>query len=259
MMIFRILLILAFAFLQKPEDNPGKRIIFNDDFEQSFLDLKYWNYDLGDGCPNLCGWGNKEYQHYTKENIFVRDKKLVIRATKEGDRYYSGRITTKDKIEFQYGTVEVKAKLPKGLGVWPAIWMLGHDIEENYWPNCGEIDIMEYVGRMPGKIHTTLHTKDSYGVSKNTKISLFDNIEDGFHIYKMQWDENQIQFFIDDENVYTFAPEKKTAEIWPFDKPFYLILNLAVGGYFGGFEVDDSIFPQEFIIDYIKVYKTPNL
>ena len=137
--------------------------------------------------------------------------------------------------------------------------MLGYDIEENYWPNCGEIDIMEYVGRMPGKIHTTLHTKDSYGVSKNTKISLFDNIEDGFHTYKMQWDENQIQFFIDDENVYTFAPEEKTADIWPFDKPFYLILNLAVGGYFGGFEVDDSIFPQEFIIDYIKVYKTPNL
>lgn len=259
MMIFRILLILAFAFLQKPDKSPGKRIIFNDDFEQSFLDLKHWNYDLGDGCPNLCGWGNKEYQHYTKENIFVRDKKLVIRATKEGDRYYSGRITTKDKIEFQYGTVEVKAKLPKGLGVWPAIWMLGYDIEENYWPNCGEIDIMEYVGRMPGKIHTTLHTKDSYGVSKNTKISLFDNIEDGFHTYKMQWDENQIQFFVDDENVYTFAPEEKTADIWPFDKPFYLILNLAVGGYFGGFEVDDSIFPQEFIIDYIKVYKTPNL
>ena len=118
---------------------------------------------------------------------------------------------------------------------------------------------MEYVGRMPGKIHTTLHTKDSYGISKNTKISLFDNIEDGFHTYKMQWDENQILFFVDDENVYTFAPEEKTTDIWPFDKPFYLILNLAVGGYFGGFEVDDSIFPQEFIIDYIKVYKTPSL
>jgi len=259
MMIFRILLILAFTFFQKPENNPGKRIIFNDNFEQSFLDLKYWNYDLGNGCPELCGWGNKEYQHYTKENIFVRDEKLVIRATKEGEHYYSGRITTKDKIEFQYGTVEVKAKLPKGSGVWPAIWMLGHDIEENSWPNCGEIDIMEYVGRMPGKIHTTLHTSDSYGVSKNTEISLFDDIEDGFHIYKMQWNENQIKFFVDDKNVYTFAPEDKSPETWPFDKPFYLILNLAVGGYFGGFEVDDSIFPQEFIIDYIKVYKTPNL
>ena len=105
MMIFRILLILAFAFLQKPEDNPGKRIIFNDDFEQSFLDLKYWNYDLGDGCPNLCGWGNKEYQHYTKENIFVRDKKLVIRATKEGDFYYSSTSKSPMNCSIFYGMV----------------------------------------------------------------------------------------------------------------------------------------------------------
>ena len=101
--------------LCKNQDNsPGKRIIFNDDFEQSFLDLKHWNYDLGDGCPDLCGWGNREYQQYTKENVFIRDEKLVIKATKEGEYYYSGRITTKDEIEFQYGTVEVKAKLPKG-------------------------------------------------------------------------------------------------------------------------------------------------
>ena len=137
--------------------------------------------------------------------------------------------------------------------------MLGHDIDENYWPNCGEIDIMEYVGRMPGKIRTTLHTKDSYGVSKNTKITTLEKIETGFHIYKMKWNEDQIQFSIDDNVVYTFAPVDKTEEIWPFDKPFYLILNLAVGGYFGGFDVDDSIFPQEFVIDYIKVYKDSNL
>ena len=259
MILFRIILIFSLAFITKTSDNPGKRIIFTEDFEQSFLDLTHWNYELGDGCPDLCGWGNKEYQHYTKENVFVRDEKLVIKATKQADQYFSGRITTKDKIEFQYGTVEVKAKLPQGLGVWPAIWMLGHDIDENYWPNCGEIDIMEYVGRMPGKIHTTLHTKDSYGVSKNTKITTLEEIETGFHIYKMQWDEDQIQFSIDDHVVYTFSPVEKTEEIWPFDKPFYLILNLAVGGYFGGFEVDDSIFPQEFVIDFIKVYKDSNL
>lgn len=258
-MILRVLFILLFALIQKPGENPSKRIIFAEDFSQSFLDLKHWNYELGDGCPDLCGWGNKEYQHYTKENVFVRDEKLVIKATKKNDQYLSGRITTKDKIEFQYGTVEVKAKLPQGLGVWPAIWMLGHDIDDNYWPNCGEIDIMEYVGRMPGKIHTTLHTKDSYGTSKNTKITSIDEIEKGFHVYKMEWSENQIQFFVDNEIVYTFKPEEKTPEVWPFDKPFYLILNLAVGGYFGGFEVDDAIFPQEFIIDYIKVYKTPKL
>ena len=171
--------------------------------------------------------------------------------------YTSARLNS--KYAFTYGRVDVKAKLPEGAGTWPAIWMLGHDIDENYWPNCGEIDIMEYVGRMPGKIHTTLHTKDSYGVSKNTKITTLEEIETGFHIYKMQWDEDQIQFSIDDHVVYTFSPVEKTEEIWPFDKPFYLILNLAVGGYFGGFEVDDSIFPQEFVIDYIKVYKDSNL
>ena len=256
-MILRLLFFLTFLFVQKTDKPPKGAVIFIDNFKNTSLDLKHWNYDLGDGCPELCGWGNKEYQHYTKENVFLRNEKLVIKATKEKDRYFSGRITTKDKIEFQYGTVEVKAKLPRGKGVWPAIWMLGHDIDENYWPGCGEIDIMEYVGKTPGEIHNTLHTKDSYGISKNTKITTLKNIEDGFHVYKMNWDKNQIQFSIDNEIVYTFAPKEKSDAIWPFDKPFYLILNLAVGGNFGGLEVDDTIFPQEFIIDYIKVYKTP--
>ena len=210
---------------------------------------------MGDGCPSLCGWGNKEYQIYTKENVSVKNNQLIIKATLEQGNYFSGRITTKDKMEFQYGTIEVRAKLPKGLGVWPAIWMLGHDIDNVHWPSCGEIDIMEYVGRMPNQIHTTLHTKDSYGVSNNTKVSSIENIEEGFHVYKLDWNADRIQFLIDDNIVYTFSPENKTQEVWPFDKPFYLIINFAVGGYFGGFEVDDSIFPQEFIIDYIKVYE----
>ena len=234
-------------------------ILFTDDFDNTFLDLNHWNYELGDGCPELCGWGNNEFQIYTKENVFIRDENLVIKATKQGNKYYSGRITTKDKIEFQYGTVEVKAKLPTGTGLWPAIWMLGHDIDDIFWPLCGEIDIMEYVGKTPGKIHTTLHTKDSYGQSINTKVTTIENIEDGFHIYKMNWDKNKIQFFVDDTIVYTFSPANKNKINWPFDKPFYLILNLAIGGEFGGFEVDDNIFPQEFIIDYIKVYDNSNL
>ena len=145
-MILRLLFFLTLLCVQKTEDNPKALEIFTDDFNDTILDLNHWNYELGDGCPKLCGWGNKELQHYTKENIFLRNEKLVIKATSENNRYFSGRITTKDKIEFQYGTVEVKAKLPRGKGVWPAIWMLGHDIDENYWPGCGEIDIMEYVG-----------------------------------------------------------------------------------------------------------------
>ena len=258
-MILRIFLILIFLLIDIGPEPSDSSILFTDDFENTFLDLNHWNYELGDGCPELCGWGNNEFQIYTKENVFIRDEKLVIKATKQDNKYYSGRITTKDKIEFQYGTVEVKAKLPTGTGVWPAIWMLGHDIDDIFWPLCGEIDIMEYVGKTPGKIHTTLHTKDSYGQSINTKVTTIENIEDGFHIYKMNWDENKIQFSVDDTIVYTFSPPNKNKINWPFDKPFYLILNLAIGGEFGGFEVDDNIFPQEFIVDYIKVYDDSNL
>lgn len=258
-MTLRIFLILIFLLIDKGLKPSVNSILFTDDFENTFLDLNHWNYDLGDGCPELCGWGNNEFQIYTKENVFIRNEKLVIKATKQDNKYYSGRITTKDKIEFQYGTVEVKAKLPTGTGVWPAIWMLGHDIDDIFWPLCGEIDIMEYVGKTPGKIHTTLHTKDSYGQSINTKVTTIENIEDGFHIYKMNWDKNKIQFSVDDNIVYTFSPANKNKINWPFDKPFYLILNLAIGGEFGGFEVDDNIFPQEFIVDYIKVYEDSNL
>lgn len=258
-MIERILVVLIFISVYTTHNKTDKQYVFKEDFDKAFLESKYWNYELGDGCPELCGWGNKEFQHYTKENVFTRDGYLVIKTTRKNDRYFSGRITTKDKIEFKYGTVEVKAKLPVGKGVWPAVWMLGHDVDEISWPNCGEIDIMEYVGRTPGKIHTTLHTNDSHGISKNTRITAVENAEEGFHLYKINWTQSQIQFSIDNEIVYTFSPEEKSMAVWPFNKPFYLIINVAVGGYFGGFEVDNEIFPQEFLIDYIKVFKDPNL
>lgn len=230
-------------------------IIFEEHFNGVQLDETHWNYQLGDGCPNLCGWGNNEKQIYTKENTSVQDGFLTIAATKEDSLYFSSRITTAGKIEFQYGVIEVRAKLPQGTGVWPAIWMLGNDIGKIGWPACGEIDIMEYVGKAPGEIHTTLHTPDSFGQSKNTAITNFDKIEEGFHTYKANWTKDFIEFFIDDNLVYTFSPEIKNKETWPFDKPHFLILNLAIGGNFGGPEVDNSIFPQEFIIDYVKIYK----
>ena len=233
----------------------SKRVIFEEHFQGNSLNTDSWNYELGDGCPALCGWGNNERQFYTKENVTVSEGYLILTATKGDTLYKSGKITTKDKIEFQYGSIEVKAKLPQGQGLWPAIWMLGHDIDTNTWPACGEIDIMEYVGKTPHEIHTTLHTPDSFGQSKNTAISTIPDIENGFHIYKSVWDKNAIKFFIDNELVYTFSPELKNENTWPFDKPFYIILNMAIGGNFGGPQIDDSIFPQEFIIDYIKVFE----
>ncbi|RAJ16423.1 glycoside hydrolase family 16 protein [Olleya aquimaris] len=248
-----VLFLSVFTLLSCGNKEDKKEFYFEDNFDGVELNQDYWNYELGDGCPNLCGWGNNERQIYTKENVSLLHGNLVIKATKDSTNYYSGRITTKNKIEFQYGTIEVKAKLPQGAGLWPAIWMLGNDIDTNTWPACGEIDIMEYVGKAPHQIHTTLHTPDSYGQSINTKITTIKNIEDGFHLYKTNWTKDAISFYIDDTLVYTFSPEIKNDKTWPFDKPFYIILNLAIGGNFGGPEVDDSIFPQEFIIDYVKV------
>ena len=254
-MILRVLLTLVVVLYLEPQNTSNANLLFSDEFSEDSLDLNKWSYELGDGCPNLCGWGNNERQVYVKKNVSTVNNQLVISATKQGDTYYSGRITSKDKFEFKYGTVEVKAQLPKGKGLWPAIWMLGHDIDTSTWPACGEIDIMEYVGKNPGEIHTTLHTPDSFGKSVNTKITNIETIEDGFHVYKTKWDTKQIQFYIDDALVYTFSPEIKNDNTWPFNKPFYLILNLAIGGSFGGPEVDDSIFPEKFSIDYVRVYQ----
>ncbi|WP_299628257.1 glycoside hydrolase family 16 protein [uncultured Tenacibaculum sp.] len=245
------LLILLLSCETKKET---EKLIFHQDFNAQKLDTSLWNFDLGNGCPNLCGWGNNERQLYTKENVSVKDGKLVIKATKQDSSYFSGKIHTKSKFEFTYGTIEVKAKLPQGHGLWPAIWMLGHDIDKNTWPACGEIDIMEYVGKEPHTIYTSLHNSSSYGNTINSKKTTKKNIEEGFHVYKTEWSKDAIVFYIDGEKVYTYSPNEKDEKNWPYDKPFYLILNLAIGGNFGGPEVDDNIFPQEFIIDYIKVY-----
>lgn len=233
----------------------SQELILEDHFDGNQLNMSIWNYELGDGCPDLCGWGNNERQFYTQENVALKNGNLVLTAAFDGEQYTSGKISTKNKIEFQYGTIEVRAKLAIGEGVWPAIWMLGSNIAEVGWPKSGEIDIMEYVGKNPHEIHSTLHTYDSYGESKNTKITTITSIEDGFHLYKAHWTKDFIKFYIDDVLTYTFSPELKDENTWPFDQPFYLILNLAVGGNFGGPEVDNKIFPQEFVIDYVKVYK----
>ena len=243
-----ILVIVLFASCQ------DSKVIFEDNFNGNSLDEASWNFELGDGCPN-CGWGNNERQLYTKDNVKVENGHLIITAEKSGDNYTSSRITTKDKVEFKYGIVEARLKLATGQGVWPAFWMLGADFNEKGWPACGEIDIMEYVGKQQDTIYTSLHTADSYGETINSRQTEVKGIEEGFHTYKADWTKNSIIFSIDDAVVYTFSPEEKNDETWPFDKPFFVLLNLAVGGNFGGPEVDDSIFPQEYIVDYIKVYK----
>lgn len=230
------------------------KLIWEENFDGKALNESVWNYELGDGCPNVCGWGNNERQEYTKTNHRLENGHLIITAKKDGDTYTSTRITTAGKKEFKYGYIEARAKLPTGHGIWPAFWMLGSNIKQVGWPMSGEIDILEYVGKEPHTVFTSLHTKDSHGETINSKKTRFPKIEEGFHTYGINWTANEIEFFVDGKSVYTFAPENKTVEVWPFNQPFYFIVNVAVGGNFGGPKIDDTIFPQEFIVDYIKVY-----
>jgi beta-glucanase (GH16 family) len=231
-----------------------KKLVWEENFNGKYLNEEVWNIELGDGCPN-CGWGNNERQLYTDENHKIVNGNLVITAKTEGEKYTSTRITTKAKKEFQYGYFEARAKLPVGHGIWPAFWMLGSNIDKVGWPQCGEIDILEYVGREPDIIFTSLHTQDSHGNTINTKKTRLEDIEEGYHIYAMDWSKDKIDFFVDNNLVYTFNPENKTEAIWPYNQPFYFIVNLAIGGSFGGPDVDDSIFPQDFSVDYIRVYQ----
>ncbi len=248
-----IFLLLVFQFSMAQINH--KKLVWQEDFNGKNLNSEIWKFELGDGCPNLCGWGNNESQIYTDTNHVLKNGKLVIQPKLENGVYTSTKIITKNKKDFKYGYFEVRAKLPIGNGIWPAVWMLGSNISEIGWPKCGEIDILEYVGREPNVIFTSLHTQDSFGNTLNTKKTKIQNIEKGFHTYGMDWTPEKISFFVDNINVYTFTPELKNADTWPFDKPFYFIINLAIGGNFGGSIIDSNIISQKFEIDYIKVYQ----
>jgi beta-glucanase (GH16 family) len=232
-----------------------RKLVWEENFNQPTLDESIWNFELGDGCPNLCGWGNNERQVYTTQNHEIKNGNLIIHAKKESNKYTSTKITTKDKKSFLYGRMETRAKLPVGSGIWPAFWMLGQNIDQIGWPKSGEIDILEYIGKEPHMVFTTLHTQDSHGNTINTKKTIFPTIEEGFHVFALDWTKDKMEFYVDDTLVYTFQPKVKNDDTWPFNKPFYFILNVAIGGNFGGPAVDDSIFPQDFIIDYVKVYQ----
>ncbi|REH01861.1 glycoside hydrolase family 16 protein [Flavobacterium aquicola] len=245
-----ILLISGSIFGQQTE----RKLVWEENFDGKILNDKVWNIELGDGCPN-CGWGNNERQLYTDKNHRLENGNLVITAKKDENGYTSTRITTKNKKEFRYGRLEARAKLPVGHGLWPAFWMLGANFSESGWPVCGEIDILEYIGREPHTVYTTLHTQDSHGNSVNSKKTIIPNIEEGYHVYAIEWTKDKIDFFVDKDLIYTFQPKNKNEKTWPFDKPFFFLVNMAIGGNFGGPDVDDTIFPKEFSIDYIKVYQ----
>ena len=235
----------------------GWTLVFADEFETpGSLDPAKWGYDLG-------YIANDEKQYYTSrsENVRAEAGTLVIEARKEayqGYAYTSARVTTRGRFELQYGRVEVRAKLPAGRGTWPATWMLGTNIDEVGWPTCGEIDIMENVGFDPLRIHASVHSaayNHRIGTQKTASVTIPNPSQD-FHVYAMEWYADHIDVFVDGQKYFTFRNEGTGSRTWPFDKPQYLLLNLAIGGSWGGQQgIDETQFPKRYLIDYVRVYQ----
>ncbi|HMX41842.1 MAG TPA: glycoside hydrolase family 16 protein, partial [Saprospiraceae bacterium] len=221
---------------------PSPRLVWSDEFDRPGLpDSTRWTYDSGTGCPDLCGWGNQELQHYTAarpQNARVEGGCLLIEAQREdwqGSRYTSARLLSKHKGDWKYGRIEARIKCPVGRGTWPAFWMLPTHWAYGGWPRSGEIDIMEHVGYQPDSVYGTVHTQ-AFNHLKNTQRSgalYLPDAEQAFHLYAIEWRPDRIDFFVDDLKYHSFANLQRSPDEWPFDQPFHLILNLAVGGGWG--------------------------
>ncbi|MFT4093560.1 MAG: glycoside hydrolase family 16 protein [Niabella sp.] len=234
------------------------KLVWADEFSYSGKpDHKKWGYDLG----SQEGWGNNELEYYTDDlkNAYVKNGMLVIEARKENRdsfKYTSARLVTKGKASWQHGKIEVRAKLPSGLGSWPAIWMLAENIKK--WPDDGEIDIMEHVGYDQGWVHGSIHCKaynHVIGTQKTAKTFVAD-ASSKFHVYGLEWNKDAMTLSIDNKPYFHFTNEHKGYDYWPFDNKMYLILNIAVGGNWGGQKgVDDKAFPMKMEVDYVRVYQ----
>ena len=242
------------------------KLVWFDEFDGkgNLPDSAKWSYDNGDGCPQICGWGNNELQYYTTsrpENARIENGKLIIEARKEefnGAKYTSARLVTKEKGDWKYGRIEIKAKLPSGTGMWPAIWMLPSKWEYGVWPHSGEIDIMENVGYWPDSLFGSIHTGSFNGMkgTQKTQSVVIKDLSKVFHEYGIEWTSTSISFFVDNVKYETFENDNKGSEDWPFDKQFHLLMNIAVGGNWGGkFGINEVIFPQRMEVDYVHVYQ----
>jgi beta-glucanase (GH16 family) len=256
--LFQIpLFILLLIFLYGQHINDA-RLIWADEFEIAGApDSSKWSYNIGDH-----GWGNNEQQFYTSElkNVRIENGKLIIEAHADSNKpkgYTSARLVTKGKAAWTYGYFEIMARLPSGTGTWPAIWMLSETNPYGGWPKSGEIDIMEHVGFDPSQVHGTVHT-EAFNHSIGTEVGevySVSNFNSAFHTYAVDWSSEKIDFYIDDSLYFTFEKSGDSSKEWPFDHPFHLILNLAVGGNWGGQKgVDPSIWPQKMEIEYIRIF-----
>ncbi len=243
-----------------PGPGNGERLVWSDEFSADGLpDPAKWGYDVGGS-----GWGNGELQYYTdrrRENARVENGTLVIEARREGYQgrnYTSARLVSRGKGDWLYGRFEARAKLPSARGTWPAIWMLPTDWAYGGWPASGEIDIMEHVGFDYGKVHGTVHTKaynHTIGTQRGTSTTVPD-ASSAFHVYSLEWTAERIDILVDGTRYFSFNNEHTGSAVWPFDKRFHWLLNIAVGGSWGGVQgVDDGAFPQRMVVDYVRVYQ----
>jgi len=242
-----------------PLSYEGMELIWNDEFDGNSLNEEFWTFEIGDGCPNLCGWGNNELEYYTKENLTVSEGVAKIEAKKQslGNREYtSSRVITRDKFFFTYGRVDFRALLPEGQGIWPALWMLGQNQSTVGWPKCGEVDIMEKIGgnnnenKSYGNVFWDNNGVNDFLGNYTLPQGTFD---DEFHVFSITWDENNIKWYVDDVEFHSFSIA--TSDRTEFHEDFFLIMNVAVGGNWPGSPDNSTIFPTSMYIDYVRVFQ----
>ncbi len=247
---------------ESPESYEGMTLVWEDDFDGDAVDLDTWTFDNGDGCnQGICGWGNQEAQYYQENNTSLIDGNLVIEAREQsrgGLEYTSSKLITKDKRSFHFGRIDIRAVMPEGEGMWPALWMMGTNIDEVGWPACGEIDIMELFGaKGDNKVEGTVHWDNAGNYAQfggNTTLES-GTFNDNFHVYSIVWDETAIRWLLDDEQYHVI--DITPGDLEEFQREFYMLINVAVGGDKGAGDPSGTTFPQWMIIDYIRYFE-PN-
>ncbi|MBL0685210.1 glycoside hydrolase family 16 protein [Aquimarina mytili] len=247
-----------------PTSYEGYGLVWSDEFNDGKLSLQNWSFNIGDGCPNLCGWGNEELQSYTnsEENLFFEQGNLIIAARSEGgSNYSSSRINTDNKFEFQYGRVDIRASMPSATGSWVALWLLNHNYTitnpAEWWPNGGEIDIMEYLGEDPTEVFGTAHYGSDFNSRRfNSKEypAPEENYNKIYYVFSIVWEENKITWLVNDVEYHSITPSQTNGQPYPFNDEFYLIMNLSVGGNLPIRPIATD-YPAFLIVDYIRVYQ----
>lgn len=241
-----------------PLSYPGYQLVWNDEFNGNTINTSNWGYDIG----NNNGWGNNELEYYTDrtDNAFLSSGNLIIEARNEvfgGKNYTSARMLTKGKKIFQYGRVDIRAKLPRGKGIWPALWMLGKNIDQVSWPACGEIDIMELLGQQVNKVYGTIHwgsSTNTYRKKEGSYVLSTGGFDEEFHVYSLIWTADAIKVMVDDQQ-YFQALRAEITDPNPFNSEFFFLFNIAVGGNWPGAPDNSTVFPQRMFVDYIRVFQ----